>query len=94
MFPNEDTKQSDVPFHARTPLSAVGRLSINGQAEGEAQFTNVNVSSGETLDIGSDLGSPVSPDYKTPNRFSGTITIFRSIYISHSGGFVVLNPSE
>jgi arylsulfatase A-like enzyme len=73
LVPNGDTTQSDVPFQARKPLSAVGQLSINGHEEGQAQFTNVNTSSGETLDIGSDLGSPVSSDYRTPNRFTGKI---------------------
>jgi arylsulfatase len=48
-------------------------LSINGQAQGEAQFTNVNLSFSETLDIGRDLESPVSPEYKSPNRFTGKI---------------------
>jgi arylsulfatase len=33
----------------------------------------VNLRFSETLDIGSDLGSPVSPDYKSPNRFTGKI---------------------
>ena len=28
---------------------------------------------GETLDLGSDLGSPVSLEYKTPYRFTGEI---------------------
>jgi arylsulfatase len=48
-------------------------MSINGHAQGEAQFANVNLSYSETLDVGSDLGSPVSPEYKSPNRFAGTI---------------------
>ncbi len=62
-----------VPFTSRQPLAAQGTLSINGKAQGEAQFTNVNLSYSETLDIGSDLGSPVSAEYKAPNRFTGKI---------------------
>lgn len=73
LLPSGETKQSDLPFLARQPLPAVGTLSINGIAEGEAKFTNVNLGFNETLDIGSDLGSPVSQEYKTPDRFTGTV---------------------
>ena len=38
----------------------------------QAHFSSI-YASGETLDVGSDLGSPVSLEYKTPNRFNGTI---------------------
>ena len=69
---NTQAKQP-VPFSPRPPLAAVGQLSVNGKPEGEAQFANVNTGTSETLDIGSDLGSPVSPDYQTPNRFTGEI---------------------
>jgi arylsulfatase len=48
------------------------RLSINGVAAGQAQFSSV-YAAGETLDVGSDLGSPVSLEYKSPNRFTGEI---------------------
>jgi arylsulfatase len=33
----------------------------------------VNLSFSETLDIGSDFGSPVSLEYKSPYRFTGKI---------------------
>jgi arylsulfatase A-like enzyme len=49
-------------------------LTINGVAQGKAAFTNLNGSSyTETLDVGSDLGSPVSTAYPSPDRFTGTI---------------------
>jgi hypothetical protein len=48
-------------------------LSVNGRAQGEVQFANVNLSYSETLDVGSDLGTPVSNEYKSPGRFTGTI---------------------
>jgi arylsulfatase len=73
LTPSARDNTVSVPFILRQPLTAKGILSINGKAEGEAQFTNVNLSFSETLDIGSDLGSPVSPDYKSPNRFTGKI---------------------
>jgi arylsulfatase A-like enzyme len=50
------------------------QLTINGTEQGNANFTNVNGSSyTETLDVGSDLGSPVSSAYRSPNRFTGKI---------------------
>jgi arylsulfatase len=56
-----------------TNIPGTGELSVNGQPQGHADFVNVNVSANETLDVGSDLGSPVSPNYKSPNRFTGKI---------------------
>jgi arylsulfatase A-like enzyme len=56
------------------PRPGTASLTINGVAEGKASFTNLNGSSyTETLDVGSDLGSPVSADYQVPNRFVGKI---------------------
>ena len=53
-------------------------LTINGLPAGEAKFVNVPRTGGfwsgaESFDVGSDLGSAVSPDYAVPNRFTGTI---------------------
>jgi arylsulfatase len=48
-------------------------LTVNGKQQQE-EFTNVVGTIGsETFDVGSDLGSAVSTDYTSPNRFSGTI---------------------
>ena len=56
---------------------ATGTLRINGKLEGTGHFANTNVYTGaaqkETLDIGRDLGSAVSPDYESPNPFTGKI---------------------
>jgi arylsulfatase len=62
----------------RKSFPATATLTINGSAAGEAHFVNVPGTGGywsgaETLDIGSDLGSAVSPDYESPDRFDGTI---------------------
>ena len=73
LTPNSPDDTTSVPFTSRQPLAAKGALSINGKAVGEAQFTNVNLSFSETLDIGSDFGSPVSLEYKSPYRFTGKI---------------------
>lgn len=59
-------------FTSRGPVSGEVKLSINGVPAGESRFSSV-YASGETLDVGSDLGSPVSLEYKSPNRFTGKI---------------------
>lgn len=57
-------------------VSGRATLQINGKQEGAERFANVNGNArGETLDIGADLGSSVSPDYQSPNRFSGKIQV-------------------
>lgn len=61
---------------ASNPLAKPGiaYLTINGVAEGNAKFSNIEGRSyTETLDVGSDLGSPVSSSYASPNRFTGNI---------------------
>jgi arylsulfatase len=64
---------SGVPgFAARGPVAGSVKLSINGTAAGEAQFSSI-YAAGETLDVGSDLGSAVSLEYKAPYRFTGKI---------------------
>ena len=59
-------------FTARGPVSGEVKLSINGAPAGKSRFSSV-YGSGETLDVGSDLGSPVSLEYKSPYRFTGKI---------------------
>jgi arylsulfatase A-like enzyme len=56
------------------PKPGTALLTVNGVAAGKARFTNlVGSSYTETLDVGSDLGSPVSADYQVPNKFTGKI---------------------
>jgi arylsulfatase len=60
------------------PFPGSGTLTLNGKEVAHASFLNIPASGGywspaESLDIGSDLGSPVSSEYKTPNRFTGVI---------------------
>jgi arylsulfatase A-like enzyme len=62
----------------QNPFPGSGSLSINGSSEAETKFLNIPAGGGywsaaETLDVGSDLGSAVSPEYKSPNRFTGKI---------------------
>jgi arylsulfatase len=59
------------PGRAATPGSA--RMSINGAAAGETAIANFGSYYYETLDIGSDLGTSVSPSYSSPFAFTGTI---------------------
>jgi arylsulfatase A-like enzyme len=62
------------PLGFRGPVAGDVKLSINGTQAGESHFSGI-YGSGETLDVGSDLGSPVSLEYKTPNRFTGKIDL-------------------
>jgi arylsulfatase len=60
------------------PFPGAGTLSINGASEAETKFLNIPAGGGywsaaETLDVGSDLGSAVSSEYKSPNRFTDKI---------------------
>ena len=59
-------------FNTRNAVAGSAKLSVNGTSAGESHFASI-YASGETLDVGSDLGSPVSVEYKTPNRFNGKI---------------------
>jgi arylsulfatase len=59
-------------YLGRGPVSGSVRLAINGAPAGQSQFSSV-YGSGETLDVGSDLGSPVSLEYRSPYRFTGEI---------------------
>jgi arylsulfatase A-like enzyme len=54
-------------------LPGNARLSVNGEPAGEAHVEGVTSSYHETLDIGSDLGTPVSADYASPFAFTGSI---------------------
>jgi arylsulfatase len=58
---------------ARRPSPGVARLSVNGKPAGETKIAVFGVYYFETLDVGSDLGSAVSPDYTSPFRFTGKI---------------------
>lgn len=56
------------------PYTADITLSVNGDTVGAGEVaTSLRFSSEETLDIGSDLGSNVSPEYGGEGRFAGTI---------------------
>jgi arylsulfatase A-like enzyme len=51
----------------------LGRLFINGMQVGEARFRSFGSVGSETLDIGSDTGTPVSDAYSVPFAFTGQI---------------------
>ena len=59
------------PLPGRSTGPGVARLTINGKPAGD--IANFGESYGETLDIGSDLGSPVSSSYTSPFAFTGRI---------------------
>jgi arylsulfatase len=63
---------NNLGFGSRAPVPGSVRISINGVQAGQAQFSSI-YAAGETLDVGSDLGSSVSLEYKSPYRFTGEI---------------------
>jgi arylsulfatase len=74
--PDQARLQKD-PMPGRSIGPGVARLSINGKPAGEAAIANFGGYFGETLDVGSDLGSPVSPSYASPFAFTGKIESVR-----------------
>ena len=59
-----------------TPAPAVpgrGRLFVNGQVVGEAAISKIVYGPYESLDVGADLGSPVSPAYRVPFAYTGRL---------------------
>jgi len=60
---------------ASSTAGGAAKLTINGKQVADGHFAHLSpVNSGtETLDVGSDTGSPVSPDYQTPDNFTGKI---------------------
>lgn len=64
---------NNASFAVRSGRPATATLWVNNKQEGSEHFANTNGRSSETLDVGSDLGSPVSTDYQSPNRFTGKI---------------------
>ncbi len=75
LTPDTDTAQQTPGDDHPKSLPATATLAINNHAEGTGHFLNVNVHTNETLDIGSDLGSPVSPEYQSPDYFTGKIDV-------------------
>jgi arylsulfatase len=72
--PDEGRDGTNSPsFAIRHARPGSGTLQINGSSEGSGHFENVNANASETLDVGSDLGSAVSTEYQSPNRFTGKI---------------------
>jgi arylsulfatase len=57
----------------RKVKGGIGRLSVNGVGAGEARYAIFWGYSNETLDLGSDSGSPVSKGYESPFPFTGTV---------------------
>ena len=54
-------------------VPGVGRLYVDGRQVGEGRIAKIVYGSYDTLDIGADLGTPVSRDYKVPFSFSGNL---------------------
>jgi len=59
----------------RSPGSGPGtvRLSVNGRPAGEGRIENLSHTYNETLDLGKDLGGPVTEAYAPPFAFTGRV---------------------
>ena len=74
--PVHDQDASSTTTAAASRKGGTVTLSVNGKevAKGRVDKTEfARFSADETFDIGCDTGSPVSSDYKSPFRFTGTI---------------------
>jgi hypothetical protein len=70
-IPDSAPPPDNLPFAARL-VPGVAKLSINGAPAGSAEISGLGASS-ETLDIGADLGSPVTSTYLSPFAFTGKV---------------------
>ena len=78
-----DFKADDAPiqvdsYPGRSLRGGIAYLSVNGKPVGEGKIGALGGFNNETLDIGRDLGSPVSKEYSVPFAFTGkldTVTI-------------------
>ena len=73
--PQENSTQAN---KGAAPFPGSGKLTLNGTEQAHTNFLNIPASGGywspaESLDVGSDLGSPVSKEYSSPARFTGMI---------------------
>ena len=68
-----DYTADSAPAAGRRVKSGTGRLSVNGSEVGEVRTAIYWGYSNETLDLGSDLGSPVSKEYASPFAFNGKV---------------------
>jgi len=68
-----DSAYTTRSLFGRGVASGKARLSVNGKLVSEGKVANSIAVYGETLDVGKDLGSPVSPAYESPFVFTGNI---------------------
>ncbi|MSU25085.1 MAG: arylsulfatase [Opitutus sp.] len=75
--PGRHTVAFEFESETGQPLSGgIGRLFVDGTAAGEGRLSRFGTSLGsgyESLDVGEDMGGPVSPAYVPPFRFTGGI---------------------
>ncbi|WP_294540994.1 sulfatase-like hydrolase/transferase [uncultured Rhodoblastus sp.] len=64
---------SPTSFEPRVVYAGQIRLTVNGATVAEGRIENLQLSYNETLDVGLDSGSAVSPDYAAPFAFNGEI---------------------
>lgn len=78
VVPDAPKADGAAPIKGASPFPGSGTLKVNGREQASTKFINIPASGGywspaESLDVGSDLGSAVSKEYVSPNRFAGRI---------------------
>lgn len=73
--PDAEASEATTPAPGQNAAGVPGKgqLFINGKLVGEGTISRIAYSPYESLDIGADLGSPVSPDYKVPFAYTGQL---------------------
>lgn len=61
------------PGQPQPAVPGVGRLFVDGRQVGEGRISKIAYGSYDTLDVGADLGTPVSRDYAVPFSFTGRL---------------------
>jgi arylsulfatase len=69
--PDDKSQPAPTPAPVRV-VSGTASLSIDGKPAGSGHISALGFSA-DTLDIGSDLGSPVTQTYQSPFAFNGTV---------------------
>ena len=90
-FEFEPTGKPDIPQGKGAPGRA--QLYVDGQLVGQAEFpvTTPIIFNPGGLTCGANPGSPVTPDYQSPFRFTGTL---HSVTVDLSGDLITDTESE
>jgi len=88
----EPTGAADIPNGRGTPGRVKLLMDGNETGSGELPVTSpLRLGQGAAMLVGADAGAPVTPEYKPPFRFTGTI---RRVIVDVSGEYVEDHEAE